>query len=418
MRSNDLTLALALSALLAACGGGGGSPPATAPTASQPTPTPSPTPSPGPTPTPAPTGSDSNLLALSVDGSTCAAGSYLNKPCVSVTVCVPGTATCQSIGDLLLDTGSTGLRLFSQVLTLSLPAVTAGGQAVAECVSYLDGSSQWGPIAEADVVLGGEPPVRVPIQIIDGTYSARPSACANADPGPSAAGFNGILGVATFEQDCGPACTAAANGIYFTCSGSSCASAALAISSQVRNPVAALPVDNNGVAVRLPAIGAGGAASVEGALVLGIGTRANNTPLASTQAFPLDGVGEFRTTLAGVTLPAFADTGSNGLFFPAPSGVGLAACPAPANGWYCPSTTVTLTADNAGAQGPATDAVRFQIASIQALGAGVVVSAEVGGPLPAGTGFDWGLPFHLGRDVYVGFEGRRSPLGPGPFVAW
>ena len=46
--------------------------------------------------------------------------SYPNKPCVSVTVCSPGTSTCQTISDILLDTGSTGLRIFKSLLTASL----------------------------------------------------------------------------------------------------------------------------------------------------------------------------------------------------------------------------------------------------------------------------------------------------------
>lgn len=400
MTSSDPRLPLALALLLAACGGGGGSGGGVA--SSQ---------------APIDTSGQPNVLTVSVDGPGCAAGPYLNEPCVSVTVCEPGTANCQAIHGLLLDTGSTGLRVFSQVLTLSLPSIMAGAQPVAECVNYLDGSSQWGPVVEADVVLGGEPAVRIPIQLIDATYAVPPSACAGADPSPAAAGFNGILGVATFQEDCGTACTSASNGIYFAC-GAGCASTALAPSSQIQNPVASLPTDNNGVIVRLPAVSRAGASAAQGALVLGIGTRGNNVPPASALPHPLDAAGEFRTTLGGVALTAFADTGSNGLFFPAPSGSGLVACPAPSTGWYCPASTVTLTADNAGASGTPTDAVTFTIANIEALAAGVRVSSQVGGSLPAKASFDWGLPFHLGRDVYVGFEGRRSVLGQGPLIAY
>jgi hypothetical protein len=334
-----------------------------------------------------------------------------------VTVCEPGTARCQKVDGLLLDTGSTGLRVFSQVLTLSLPSIMAGAQPVAECINYLDGSSQWGPVVQADVVLGGEPAVRVPMQLIDATYAVPPSTCAGADPNPGTAGFNGILGVAMFQEDCGAACTSANNGIYFAC-GAGCSSTALSPSSQLQNPVAALPTDNNGVIVRLPAVSSPGALAVEGALVLGIGTRSNNLPPASVQPYPLDAVGEFRTTLGGVTMSAFVDTGSNGLFFPAPSGSGLVACPPPVTEWYCPTSTVTLTADNAGVAGTPTGAVTFKIASIEALAAGLNVSSQVGGSVPALSGFDWGLPFHLGRDVYLGLDGRRSILGQGPLVAY
>lgn len=36
----------------------------------------------------------------------------VNTPYVSVNVCEPGTTKCQTINNVLLDTGSTGLRIF------------------------------------------------------------------------------------------------------------------------------------------------------------------------------------------------------------------------------------------------------------------------------------------------------------------
>jgi hypothetical protein len=308
--------------------------------------------------------------------------------------------------------------VFSQALTLPLPGVSVGGGAVAECISYLDGSSQWGPVVRADVVLGGEPAVTIPVQLIQATYATRPSACQNADPGPSVAGFNGILGVGVFAEDCGSACTAAANGVYFACGGAGCAGAAVPLASQVRNPVSALPQDGNGLVVRLPAVAGLGGGSADGELVLGIGTRANNAPPSTVRAYPLDAAGEFRTVIGGATVPAFVDTGSNGLFFPAPSGSGLTACAGANAGWYCPSATTSLSALFAAPSGSPSATVGFQIASLDALPASVGASAEVGGPSPASSGFDWGLPFHLGRDVYLGLEGGSSGLGAGPYVAW
>jgi len=223
--------------------------------------------------------------------------------------------------------------------------------------------------------------------------------------------------VGAFGEDCGEGCSRADNGLYFAC-GAGCAGTALPLASQVQNPVAALPVDGNGLVVRLPSVPPAGAASASGQLVLGIGTRGNNVPPPSVLAYPLDGVGDFRTGLVGATVPAFADTGSNGLFFAPPAGSGLVACAAPDAAWFCPPSAVTLTATMTGAGGSPSTAVTFRIAVADALPAGVQVSAEVGGPTPVPGEFDWGLPFFLGRDVYLGLDGRTSVLGPGPLLAW
>jgi hypothetical protein len=34
------------------------------------------------------------------------------------------------------------------------------------------------------------------------------------------------------------------------------------------------------------------------------------------------------------------------------------------------------------------------------------------------TYFDWGLPFHFGRNVFTAIEGQETPGGEGPFVAF
>ncbi len=45
------------------------------------------------------------------------------------------------------------------------------------------------------------------------------------------------------------------------------------------------------------------------------------------------------------------------------------------------------------------------------------VFSTLAGPGLGSGEFDWGLPYFLGRNVYVGLEGRSSPLGSGPYVA-
>src|SRR3569832_1654003 len=59
------------------------------------------------------------VLAVKIGAAGLCTG-VVNQPCVSVTVCLPTTTQCQTISDILLDTGSVGLRIFRSVLTLDL----------------------------------------------------------------------------------------------------------------------------------------------------------------------------------------------------------------------------------------------------------------------------------------------------------
>jgi hypothetical protein len=43
------------------------------------------------------------------------------------------------------------------------------------------------------------------------------------------------------------------------------------------------------------------------------------------------------------------------------------------------------------------------------------VFADIGGD---NADFDWGLPFHLGRNVCIGIEGNASSLGSGLYEAY
>lgn len=365
--------------------------------------------------------SGSNVLTLTVNGSNCS-NSYPNKPCVSVTVCSPGTSTCQIISDILLDTGSSGLRIFKSLLTVSLNPVISGSGSLAECIQYADGSSDWGPVQTADVILGNEPAVQVPVQVIDSTFGSVPISCGIPDKSPAATGFNGILGLGLFTEDCGSGCAnSASNGIYYACIGSACSSAKAPLSNQVQNPVALLPVDNNGVILQLPGISLGGTPSVSGSLILGIGTQSNNSPSVVT-TYAANSIGEFITVFNGSTYnQSFIDSGSNALYFPAPSNV-LQVCTGIYTGWFCPSSTTSLTATTKGATGLPSNSVSFEIGNATNLfNTPNSVFSELGGSVTGPTQslyFDWGLPFFLGRIVYVGIEGKASSLGTGPYWAY
>ena len=157
-----------------------------------------------------------NVQSISVNtGPT--AGPPINSPAIneaftSVTVCAPGSSSnCQTINGILVDTGSPGLRILSSALTISLPQQTgAGGNAVVECLPFIDGFT-WGPVQTADLTIAGEQAKNLSIQVIGGTaFTNIPTSCSSngaEEDDLKNLGANGILGIGSFVQDCGEACT-------------------------------------------------------------------------------------------------------------------------------------------------------------------------------------------------------------------
>lgn len=155
---------------------------------------------------PPPTGS--NVQAITVNAGP--AGNYANGAFTSVTVCVPGTTNCQSIDGILVDTGSSGLRILSSALTgVSLPhQMASNGNPVVECLPFVSGYT-WGPVETADVQISGEKAASVPIQVLSDTDFVAPTACTSqgsSEDTLATMGANGILGVGPYAEDCGGAC--------------------------------------------------------------------------------------------------------------------------------------------------------------------------------------------------------------------
>ena len=362
-----------------------------------------------------------NSQAIAVTGDP--DNNYANGLFTTVTVCAPGTSNCQSIPNVLVDTGSFGLRLLSSSLgTLgsSLPKQTSGSDTVFECAQFVD-SVLWGPVVSADVTLANQTAKSVPVQVIDATSVPVPAACKAIGPSEedvSSLGANGILGVGFFIADCGNACTASSSanpGFYYGCVATSCSVISQAVSQQVQNPVALLPNDNNGVVIQLPAA-ANSSPTLSGAFILGIATTANNSP-GSAQVFAPDQFGNLKTTFKGNQYAGFLDTGSNAYFFLDSKTTGIPICSSTEKGFYCPSSPAGLSATNTSSQG-GNSTVNFTVVSASQLFStgGNAVFPTLGGPNPAM--FDWGLPFFFGRNVFVAIEGRQTPLGAGPFWAY
>jgi hypothetical protein len=164
-----------------------------------------------------------NVLEVTVDGSQCDPSDYyVNEPCTSVTICSPSTGACQTISNILVDTGSFGLRIFSSAISVPLDQVTDGsGKSIAECATF-GSATTWGPVQKANLSLASEGSIEVPIQVIDSSYATSVN-CGSPETAPSSAGFNGILGVGLLQYDCGDTCADyASNDMYYSCTGSSC----------------------------------------------------------------------------------------------------------------------------------------------------------------------------------------------------
>ena len=391
-----------------------------------------------------------NQLSIVVDSGP--TGNYVNGLFATVTVCTPANTNCQTIDHVLVDTGSNGLRLLAQG--------AAGGEfdptgytvetdtslnPLGECHQFLDGYT-WGSVSLATIKMTGETAssvpngtvAGVPFQIIGDTrIPTVPSSCSSSlvDQGTLAAlGANGVLGVGTFEQDCGPGCASGttAPNYYYSCASGTCTATFVPLTQQVTNPVWTLPADNNGVVIQLPSVPAGGTTTVTGNLLFGIGTQSNNG-LGAATVFDTDGNAFFNTTFNGVLNScSFIDSGSNAYFFAAASYPNLTACTGKNSAFYCPPAALSplvLTGSNQSASNTngASGTVNFNVGNTDTLftnnnGMNAAFS-ELGAPSSPINGcgsFDWGLSFFYGRSVYTGIE-QQPVTGTsyvGPFWAY
>jgi hypothetical protein len=371
------------------------------------------------TPTATPSLSTANALPFSVT-----AGPFegVDQPLASVTICATGTSNCTTVNDVLIDTGSFGLRIFgSQITGLGITPNPDRGSEVGECAFFGSGST-WGSVSTVDVKFAGAPTTPMPIQVMDdiNAFAPAPHDCTQGTQlmsSPSEAGFNGLLGVGQVSND-------ALFTDYFDCSGENCSLLESPPNRDiVLNPVSSFPVDDNGVVVSLPSIPATGQVTAEGTLYFGIGTESNNRPgkvktyvqnsnRNSANYLDVD------TVFNGKRAGGFFDTGSNGYFFNDSS---IRYC-ASGSGFYCPTATRSEKATNKSVSGSVSGVVGFKVANADNLfDSNDAAFDDLGGTFDGGTtydGFDWGLPFFFGRNVYLGISGTSSSLGSGPYIAY
>ena len=336
------------------------------------------------------------------------------------------SSTCATVNGILVDTGSFGLRILkSAIPSPNLPVLTQSGSTIYDCVSFVDGAFLFGQVAQADVKMAGEVAKSASIHVIaDPSGFAVPTACSNGgvnEDNQQALGANGILGIGPEPADGGSACDPSTGGepppVYFACGATgNCKLAFVPFTQQVVNPVVLFPQDNNGVLVQLPSVN-GAAASVTGSLIFGIGTQTNNTLPDTATVFTLDLFDNFITHFNNQTLnQSFIDSGSNGLFFPDSA---ITQCPEDvAQGFYCPATTLKLSAQNSSQDG-AGNTVNFSVdnaVNIFNANPTEAAFANLAGTMSSGS-FDWGLPFFYGRTVFTSIDGQSVPSGQ-PAAPW
>ena len=393
---------VALCASMISCGGGGGGNDL------------------APSPMPPPT---TNVADVIVDPGP--SNSSANTLFTSVTVCVPGSTTaCQTIDHIQIDTASFGLRILAPILTLTLPVQTASdGNSLVECTQFADGYS-WGPVANADIQVGGESAASVAIQVIgDPHFTKVPANCSGTGPEEdtvAAFGANGILGIGVFAQDCGQACVSSTSPqFYYSCTALTCQLITVPLASQVSNPVSLFATDNNGSIIELPSVPPQGAATVSGSLIFGVDTQSNNASSNETVLTVDPNFGYLTAVFNGQSLSqSFIDAGSNGNYFddstiPICSQTGL-------TGFYCPASTQNLTATLQGANGMSA-AVNFSAANAQVMltnNPGFTAFPQLAGTNPLPGSFDFGLPFFYGRRVLTVLESQTTSAGTGPYIAF
>lgn len=377
-------------------------------------------------------GAAANVVSMTVDsGPAGATTGVFNIPYITVTVCAPGSTTaCQTIDHVEVDTGSYGLRIIGSVLSTSmlssLPQEQSSvGGALVECTQFGDGIA-WGSMRTADITVSSEKASSVPMQVIgDPNYpeSNIPADCTtHGTPEDTVAlfGANGILGVGPFVQDCGDNCVGSTQyNVYFSCpsGGGTCSDVDTALNLQAANPVASFTTDNNGVIVELPTIADAGALTATGALVFGIGTQSNNA-LGSATVLTTDSSGYITIKFNNVDYAdSFIDSGSN-LNFIVDGGVNV--CGTSPNQVFCPSSELSVSATNIGFNN-AQSVVNFNIGDSTTLfndNPTYAAFDNVAAPNPDSQGFDFGLPFFYGRNVYTAIQGMNTSGGAGPYFAY
>jgi Protein of unknown function (DUF3443) len=340
-----------------------------------------------------------NVVPLTIDSSS----PGQDIPAIRVTVCIPGTKSCQTLDHIEVDTASTGLRIYSAALTVKLPEETeANGNTIGECAW-----NYWGYMHTADVKIGGLTASRVPIQVIETTDPNATKLCgADGDYNPKT--YDGIIGVS-------PSLVDTMLWGYYSCKAGNCQNITIDTSLGVGNVVGMFPTDNNGCVVQLPSIPSTGEKAVTGKLIFGIGTRANNQPPKDLLPIALDATwGQFKVESQGKVYESAFDSGTWSYNVPF---LTKDLCPNDTVR-LCPSAPVELPVDILNPAGNVAYLTSIEIADYNKYPAGNMAFDNLGTAWPGSTQLMLGIPYFFGRSIYYAYDQRHisSGLAKGPWV--
>ena len=342
-----------------------------------------------------------------------------NRMVVTVTVCEPGTSHCATIDNIMVDTGSTGLRLERSAMPadLVLPVFAgATGKPLAECLRFVHDDA-WGPLYRTDLHIGGLVAKSLPIQVISSDLAPQPAGCPVSAAKPTS---NGTLGIGPHVYNCQGVCAQNAGrpDVFVWEAGSwQPFPGAVPAESRLPNPITFFPQHGNGVVLEMPASPEGGTDEIVGTLTFGVGTSVNNR-MRGAKLLHLNTSGYFTTRFDGVDFSrSYIDSGTETYLF---ADDGLPRCPGMV--WaFCVSPSRTLEAMMVGTDGRQIR-VPFTVGDYRGaldrrVGAwdGFAEVAE-----RSTNAFVWGAPFFVGRRVALVFDGKvTSDTGAvtGPFYA-
>ena len=353
----------------------------------------------------------------------------VNIPYVTIQIC-NASNQCQTIDHIEVDTGSSGLRILSQALSINLPVATLGGKALAECTQFADGSS-FGPLAVVDLTLPTSQKTvsNLAIQVIGApNYPNVPSDC----PGQRGERRREL------RRQRHPRRRALHPGLRQRLRGCRLPGRLLlhlrhACDLPGRRGAAGTAGLEPGQLLRrrqqrrdrraARGVGHRHARPLAGSLVFGINTQTNNTFGSASVATASTDLAYVQATYNGTVFDNGAlDSGSNAVYFTDNS---ITQCTT-AVGLYCPNATLNLSATLKGANGTVLTAP-FAVANAESelvANPNAAVIPNIGGQLPSAVSgstaieFDLGLPFFYGRNVFTGMEGHPAGGYTGPFYAF